>query len=459
MKGIIFGATPRLLNELLHGDDDEYEDLDESLKQQYFLINTGLDGIFLRIPYGRASIIGSVVADNLVSIAKGEEVDVSESLKTIYESIGISKPSTLFTPLIEAKNNKAWHGGSIVSSSLLMKPESEQYDENTDEISKYLGKLFNISPKKINYVLDQWSGVVGDFVLPMLTPKYKGQGFIGVVTSPFVKRFTTDSVTNNKISDEFYSYKDEIYTKKQADNAEPKYELIYKYLNSQSGETSDIWSDIHNVQNYVNLSSADKMYYEAKYESYGDLSSYKVRMEVVRDMRKLINGIQKNALENTTAVESVAEQTAEKYLSGDYTQSELNYALFEMNKECFGSEYAFNNYYDNVREKANLANYCGIDYDKYYSYYVATKDLNAKDENGNSVNGLKKKRYKEAINSLELSKGEKVFLYAQSYSVYGNDADTLLKFINNQNLSVEEKTELFEMFDCFEVDGTKVRVK
>lgn len=213
------------------------------------------------------------------------------------------------------------------------------------------------------------------------------------------------------------------------------------------------------MQNYANLSSADKMYYESMYESYGDLSSYKVRMEVVRDMRKLINGIQKNALESVSAVESVSKEISDKYLNKDYSTSELNYAYFEMNKECFGAEYAFKNYYDNVYEKASLANYCGISYDDYYVYYKATKDINAKDENGNSVNGLKKQRMYEAINGLDLSKGEKILLFAQSYNVSGSNAKELLRYIESLELSTEEKIAVCENFECFEVDGGKVRVK
>ena len=37
--------------------------------------------------------------------------------------------------------------------------------------SKAVGKALGISPKKLNYVLDQYSGVLGDFLLPVLTPQ------------------------------------------------------------------------------------------------------------------------------------------------------------------------------------------------------------------------------------------------------------------------------------------------
>ena len=49
---------------------------------------------------------------------------------------------------------------------------------------------------KINYLLDSYTGVIGDFVLP-LTNK-------AAEKDPFTKRFTLDSKIQNKYNDEFY---------------------------------------------------------------------------------------------------------------------------------------------------------------------------------------------------------------------------------------------------------------
>ena len=53
---------------------------------------------------------------------------------------------------MQVKNNKTWYGSDLVSSRLQKELPENQYDETTDEFSKWLGKQLNASPKKINYL-------------------------------------------------------------------------------------------------------------------------------------------------------------------------------------------------------------------------------------------------------------------------------------------------------------------
>ena len=59
----------------------------------------------------------------------------------------------------------------LVPTRLQDLPTEEQYDETTDSISKWLGEHTPISPYKWNYLLDQYSGAIGDVFLPMITPE------------------------------------------------------------------------------------------------------------------------------------------------------------------------------------------------------------------------------------------------------------------------------------------------
>ena len=71
-------------------------------------------------------------------------------------------------------------------------PAGEQYDESTDVISKFIGEHTGTSPMKWNYVLDQYSGGVGDVLLPMLTPEAESdvEGMLGYAVAPFKDKFT-----------------------------------------------------------------------------------------------------------------------------------------------------------------------------------------------------------------------------------------------------------------------------
>ncbi len=57
----------------------------------------------------------------------------------------------------------------------------------------------------------------------------------------------------------------------------------------------------------------------------------------------------------------------------------------------------------------------GLDVDGYTQFFLETKGLNAKDENGKTVAGLKQKRLIEKLNSMDLTNEEKAYYYSTYY--------------------------------------------
>ena len=157
LKATAYQITPAIINGLLLGDDDDYEDLPDYTKDNYFLFKLG-DGKFFRIPKGRvSSVIGGVARRTLETI-EGKEVDWKSLVDTTINQLAPNNPITdnIIAPIKQTIDNKSWFGGDIVNTRLQNLPVAEQYDESTDELSKFLGKNLKISPKKINYVLDQY---------------------------------------------------------------------------------------------------------------------------------------------------------------------------------------------------------------------------------------------------------------------------------------------------------------
>ena len=80
-----------------------------------------------------------------------------------------------------------------------------KYDETTSEIGKYLAKMLNeqpmeelkLSPKDIDYLIDSYTGIIGDLTLPMVTKDKKTTGFLK-------NKFIVDSVYSNKDVSDFY---------------------------------------------------------------------------------------------------------------------------------------------------------------------------------------------------------------------------------------------------------------
>lgn len=441
LKAAMLGIGPKLLGALLYSDDDDYENLSDGMQANYYHIKIG--DKFIRIPVGRTMAAIRTLSIGVTETLKGNDVNWGELIDNVASNIGPANPltSNLFYPLYSVANNKTWYGGNIVNQSLSSKPASEQYDETTDELSKFLGKIFNYSPKKINYLLDQYTGVIGDFALPLITAESAGGNAVDYVISPLANAFMTDPVSSNDISDRYYALVDEINTDLASSSPTDGYELIDKYLNAQSRTISDLWNELHFVQSDTSLTLRE-------------------RKDKVREIRKVINGIMLNAINNYDAL----IQAAPDY-SGMTDDISTDYLY--MNRDLFGAEYALKTYGSSVYDNAVQANAMGIDYEDYFDYYVLTKDIDAKDENGNTVTGLKKIRIYETINNMDLTTAQKAYLFATQYNLNPNDgyydyylyADSLRQYINTLPLSKDEKLMILEQFNCFEIDGYTVRIK
>lgn len=197
-RASLVGILPALLNYLMWKDDEEYNLLPDHVKDNYYVFK-GNDGIWYRIPKGRATMPIGNAAQRAGRAIQGEEGAFEGYLKSSLEAVAPNNPFTdnLAAPIIQAANNKAWHGGTIEPQRLQKLEEGQRYDEKTDKLSKLIGGVTNTSPKKINYVLDQYSGVYGDVLLPLMTPQAEGV--------PLVNRFYTDTVTSNRLANDFYN--------------------------------------------------------------------------------------------------------------------------------------------------------------------------------------------------------------------------------------------------------------
>lgn len=307
IRATLLGILPSVINELLYWDDEEYENLTDRDKDTNFLIKTG-DNKWLKIPKGRVlSIFGNTAARGLRTL-KGEKWDVGEYLKNqASQTAPISVfDSNLYSPIQAVQNNKTWYGSDIVPQRLQDYAPKDQYDENTDAFSKWLGGKINYSPKKINYLIDAYTGIIGDVALPLTTPKAE--------TNPFTKAFVLDGVTSNEISNDFYNMLDK-YNPKQ--NPKKSAKEVSRYLNKQSSQVSDIYKQIREVEN-------------------SDISDDKKRKQV-RELRELANTIELTAMATVPEYEKAVDKYRGTFADEDV---DSDYAYLFANRDVFGAEYA-----------------------------------------------------------------------------------------------------------------------
>ena len=320
-----------------------------------------------------------MTADRMKDIVNGKDVDWGDFITTVGNQVAPSNPlrsnilaawfdTDLFDP---SSPGRTWYGGDIENQRLRNYAPGERYDSGTDIFSKWVGKQLGLSPKKINYLLDQYSGVVGDFLLPLLTPQAE--------RDPFSKAFTVDSVNSNRLSGDFYDTAEQLTY--AANGGDSTAKAASRFWNKQQKACSDLYAEIREIEE-------------------SDLSD-KEKKQKVKEVKAILNGIQKNAL----ATLETYEGTVEKYLKGS-GEEDVDLAYREANRECFGAEYALQVYNKDVYEKAKNAAAGGVSYEDYYTYYFETKPFQS--SGGVSV-ATQKMRWLEASDFDDETKAEIYF--------------------------------------------------
>ena len=436
-KAFLIGMVPMILNALLYSDDEDYERLREEDKENNYLFKLP-NGTFLKLPRGRMASVYAGFANRMTRIMQGKDGDWGGYFKNVVSQVTPVENATrtIFSPILsDVRTNTTWYGTAIEGQQFENVRPSERYDESTSSIAIALGKAFNYSPKKIHYLIDQYSGVIGDFLLPATTAKAEKDFISG--------NFTIDPVTSNKLSTEFYKLFDEAKYAKTDGDTDAIYQV--KYFNEVASAISTMYDEISTIQN-SDASTADKL-------------------NGVRTIRAMINAALENAINDYGAFSTaVRESAAFGYDDSNATQQKLRYT--EVVKDVYGAERALKTYNKDVYEKMSVLNKSGISYDVLYDYYFDLKDIEGDtDKDGNTVSGSKRKKVVAAIAAMDISLEEKMLLLtAKGYAlkdgdVKGLSADAakrrLAKYIVSLKISTEEKKAILE--ECgFTVKDGKV---
>lgn len=364
IRAAAVGIMPAALNAMLYDDDEEYadewENINERDKMTNYLFRLG-DGAWLKIPKGRVlSVISSLVI-NVADSIQGDDVDWGEFFSVAADQVAPASPITnnIFFPAfrISLFNNKdrgkTWYGSYLETQRDQSLPPSQRYDSNTDALSIFLGDVLNLSPKKIHDLLDSYTGVVGDIVLPLLTNKAERGG----IAAPLVSSFSIDPTYSNNIGDRYYEIFDQYdqasNDRQSSADEQAKANLVVRFLNKQTEGISDLYKEIEEIED-------------------SDISS-KEKKEQTSVLRAEINLIRLGAIENAEEYAEVAARMYDKYQDEDT-------AYLYANKEVIGSDYAIKVYNKKVYEKALEANEHGVSFDEYFDSYFGTRGLDKKEK-------------------------------------------------------------------------------
>lgn len=473
-KAAMLGIAPSVLNHLLLGGlggdaDDDYEALPDYVKDNYYVFKRD-NGEFIRIPKGRMiSVLGSA-ARRTLEFAQGEKNAFEGFLSNAESQVGSTNPlkENIFSPLIQAygsENGEAWYGGDLVPSRLQDLPAAEQYDESTDELSKLIGKVFNISPYKVNYVMDQYSGGLGDILLPMSSKKASNDSdsFGDYLLAPIKDKFVVNSTDDNKFAGELFDMSDELTTKANSSKATDEDKLKNQYINSVKSDMSKLYQkkreiqnsdlsksekykQVQEIQDQINQMSKDalntyeKGKYESNYASFGDTEFYKYKNSEGEESWKQIKEDEADELNSMGLTSSeknkyFISKTKIGDITGVYKESkkgldeddddykEIIASLSDDKKESIidtilktdlpdeAKEYLYSKNYSSEKSLDKITK-AGTSIDTYLTFEKDTLRFEAdKNEEGKTISGSLNNKYEEYLLNSELSDTDKINLY------------------------------------------------
>ena len=428
-NAVLIGIVPMVINELLCKDVEGYKELRNTDKENYYLIPMG-DGQFVKIPRGRIQAAMSSVTN----LAMGKST-ASETRKNVSSQLSPwgTMTRTIFSPIKDVSTNTTWYGGEIEGMQFDNIRPSQRKDENTSSIAIWIADIASgagveWSPKKIDYLLGQYTGFFGDVVIDATKQKAMG--------NPIVSNFTVDSVTSNKLSTEFYKYYNEAQFAKNEGNETAIYQL--KYLNKVKKQIRELYDQKSAIQSNSALSNKEKL-------------------EQTRILQSYINGLYAAAIDQFATVTDSTEATSGYGL-------EENDRFREVIRISFGAEAALESWNEDVYVGAKLIEKSGVDFEKYYDFYFSTSRIESdKDKNGNTVSGSKRAKVKKLVTEMDISTEQKVLLLAsKGYSVKDgefrgwtskNYKSKLLRYIFSLSLTKEEKASLAQMCGFKVVNG------
>ena len=427
-----------------------------------------------------------------------------DNLVFAWDNAGPNNPldNNVLSPISQVLQNKTWYGEDLVPTRLQDLPAAEQYDESTDSISKWLGEKageigIDISPVKVNYLLDQYSGVVGDTFLPMFTPEAESgdNSKLGNMIAPLKDMFTTDATMKNQNVSDFYDTMDKLATNAKSSKATDEDILKSKYINSVSAELSELYKKKREIQN----------------SSYSDAVKY----EMVRDIQQQIVDLTKEGMSNyqNISYEDDYREGGEYARIGDKVfklddkgvwskLSDEQQAKYECTKAAGNSSYATDgtNHYrwyvpgedasenakpawkklsdDDLEKQTEVTSGLGISPEDYwgnkaeydYAYkepgkyaisqavgdfetYSGYKDaINEIAKNNDSSTGTKDKDLvTDYINSLDIDYGQRIILYRSLYSSKADKAEynmDIIDYLNSRDdISYEQMVTILEELD------------
>lgn len=324
-------ASVALLKYMDDEDKEEFFWLSDDLKAEHIYLPNFAPEILgeaplIRIPLAQdplSRIVHGLVT-NAIWSGEGDELVIEASV--IAENIlnGFNPvSSTVFDPIISVSTNKNWYGSRIVPARMDSWDPTTQYTEETPTVfvdaaralDAATGGGVSISPMMLEYLAEQYTGFLGQLVIPAIsrnahTGEMEG---IGATIAETRKKLTSDPLISNDVVNAFYDASDVLTEVQKAFSNDRPANMLRRGLTQAEA--------VNAAQEAKGLLSSKGMVGKAKKmisESYDRIDAIEADTSLTDEEKyRLTSEIRREMLEQIVDANEVLGEYMEKYVNGD----------------------------------------------------------------------------------------------------------------------------------------------
>lgn len=385
----------------------EYMEMSDYNKTNYIMLNVA--GKWYRIPAGHVMTFlrGGWIYGMEAKHGEINPIDaLAEEASLFWDKVGMNNPLTnnVFTPLLDTWVNKD-HWGNDIVSSWEEKKDGFHYleaDEDTtlaaQKIANFMhyvtgtvwGKedsILDLSPKKIDYIIEQYAGSYYDLIMPFFSGKTMTDNALSMMTE-LAKKFYVDPVDSNRLAGDYYDTKDLYESIADKYGNDTPYAVAVKAFDEYDKELKGLRDEMKAISADTSLSR-------------------KERLKKIKAIKEKMNKLYRKGISDA--------QDCLEYGKANYTGVDDNSDIFEdAMGELRGSEYLYETLPDSAKGKyETCASTTDIDKGTFYDAYKQIGSLSSdRDANGKEIEGQgKQDKVIKYLDNLDIPSDQKDALW------------------------------------------------
>jgi hypothetical protein len=252
---------------LLVSDTDEYKEVKREVRDDNWIIPTGL-GYAIKIPIPfEVGMLFKAIPERLIDATIGRGVE-KDPLKSITRQIGTSANIPILSgdisiqavkPIFEVMvNRNSFTNSEIVPYYQQKSLPGYQSRKSSNELARIIGEAMNISPIKIEHVINGYTGTLGGYVLDIIdvfTRSITGTPLIppNINDIPVLKRLFIDMDKSGGLQQQFYELRSEVERATATLNKlkdQKRYDELTAYREHNKG-TFQVKSQVNAINRYM----------------------------------------------------------------------------------------------------------------------------------------------------------------------------------------------------------------